>query len=398
MRGLLLVFVLTQFIPKAISQNVITYDLEASMDAYTQLWNNDSLLFWGFRDLNNTGTSQASLPGPTIYCEEGDSVIINMTNPSFEAHTIHLHGLDVDQNNDGVPSTSFFVQPNQTGTYSFKADYSGNFLYHCHVGTVLHLQMGMYGAVIVKAANGAKEVYTGGPNFDREFMWLTNEVDKSWHDDYTSIGAFTNYFPDHFQVNGKSKQLIKSDNSISIYGAYAGENLLVRLLNMGYGLNRYIFPQGTNPQILMSDGRVLSNPFSSDTIEVFPGERFGVLIQPTQISFDSVEVQYLSMFRKKLWGKEYIPFNVTSLSNIASAEENIVKVYPNPASNEFYIQGLQTADVFIRDIHGTEVKKQKYDRTTGGISIVDLKPGVYVVQFVTTNNEQGSRLLIKKPH
>ena len=149
-----------------------------------------------------------------------------------------MHGLDVDQNNDGVPSTSFFVQPGESGTYSFKADYTGNFLYHCHVGSVLHLQMGMYGAVIVRPANGVKEVYSGGPAYDREYIWLTHEIDKSWHDDYTAIGAFTNYFPDHFQINGKSKNLIYNDSSVSIYNAFIGERLHLRLLKIGYGINR----------------------------------------------------------------------------------------------------------------------------------------------------------------
>lgn len=380
-----------------VGQNLITYQLEAQMDASAQLWNNDSLIIWGFRDLNNPNMLQASLPGPTIYCEEGDSVVITMTNPSFEAHTIHLHGLDVDQNNDGVPSTSFFVQPNEIGTYSFKADYSGNFLYHCHVGTVLHLQMGMYGAVIVKAQNGAKEVYTGGPQFDREFMWLAHEVDKSWHDDYTAIGAFTNYFPDHFQINGKSRQLISRDSSISVYNAFAGEKLLIRLLNVGYGLNRYIFPANSNVQVLTSDGRVLDQPFVADTIEVFPGERFGVLVEPNQLIQDSVRVEYLSMYRKKFWAVEKIPFQVNALNPIAQTNNNEIEIYPNPTTDQIFIKGAGKRIAKLFDLNGRLLCEKNLD----GSSAMSLKKhpdGAYIIKVIEAGGAYNSDIIIKKPH
>ena len=53
-------------------------------------------------------SANPSMPGPTLTYYEGDSVIIDMWNVSQGApHTIHLHGLDVDQQNDGVPHLSF---------------------------------------------------------------------------------------------------------------------------------------------------------------------------------------------------------------------------------------------------------------------------------------------------
>lgn len=377
------------------SQNVVSYNLEAQMDAIAQLWNNDSLIIWGFKDLNNPFSTQATLPGPTIYCEEGDSVIITMTNPSFEAHTIHLHGLDVDQNNDGVPSTSFFVQPGESGTYSFKADYTGNFLYHCHVGSVLHLQMGMYGAVIVRPANGVKEVYSGGPAYDREYIWLTHEIDKSWHDDYTAIGAFTNYFPDHFQINGKSKNLIYNDSSVSIYNAFIGERLHLRLLNIGYGINRYIFPAGLRPQVLTSDGRVLDHTYSIDTFEIYPGERFSLVMQTNQLIQDSIEVQYLSMYRKKLWGTEFIPIEVNALSSIDKKANRTFSIYPNPASNRIYIESDENAELQLFNLNGQLIESKKIIKNSF-LSIADLPNGVYIVKKTSKKGQIHSKLLIKK--
>ena len=92
-----------------------------------------------------------SLPGPTINITEGDSVQIDFWNVSQGApHTIHLHGLDVNQENDGVPALSYEVHHMDHGYYKFKAPHPGTYIYHCHVVSTIHVQAGMYGVIIVK--------------------------------------------------------------------------------------------------------------------------------------------------------------------------------------------------------------------------------------------------------
>ena len=66
------------------------------------------------------------IPGPTLIYEQGDSVTIDMWNVSQGApHTIHLHGLDVNQQNDGVPHLSFDVEHMDHGFYRFMAPHPG---------------------------------------------------------------------------------------------------------------------------------------------------------------------------------------------------------------------------------------------------------------------------------
>jgi hypothetical protein len=380
---------------RGFSQNIVTYNLEARMDGIAFLYNGDSLNFWGFRDLDDENTIGAVLPGPTIVCEEGDSVVINLSNTSFEAHTIHLHGLDVDQANDGVPSTSFFVQPGQRATYSFNATYAGNFLYHCHVGTVLHLQMGMYGAVIVRAAGGANEAYTGGPAYNRDFMWMTNEVDKSWHDDYTSISNLADYDPDYFHINGKGQQQIWNDSSIAIYDGKIGENIFLRLKNMGYGINRYIFPQGLNPVQLMSDGRPLPQTVQTDTIDLYPGERYGVMVSPQQLSTDSVRVQFIRMYRDQIWGEEKIPFHITGFAGLEEPQINERLVYPNPFSDKIYFTKKISGDLFLYSATG-QLKLRKKLQEADLVPLEIDKRGIYIVRIIDSEGKQYSETLIKK--
>ena len=149
---------------------------------------------YGFNKINPT----VDLPGPTIYANQGDSVHISMFNPSMEGHTIHLHGLDVDEANDGVPHFTGFIQEGESFTYKFKATHAGNFLYHCHVTTTMHLTLGMYGMVIVYPTDSSKSIYDGGPFYDRQYEFLLSEMDARWNSDYTSIGTFLSFDPDLF--------------------------------------------------------------------------------------------------------------------------------------------------------------------------------------------------------
>src|SRR5690606_21334631 len=104
----------------------------------------NSIYIWGYTLSPVQGT--ATLPGPPIEVNEGDRVRSTLTNlgPSREAvqefpHTVHLHGLDVSQANDGVPETSGSVRVGESLAYEFVATDAGTYWYHCHVDTVEHL-------------------------------------------------------------------------------------------------------------------------------------------------------------------------------------------------------------------------------------------------------------------
>lgn len=91
------------------------------------------------------------VPAPTIRVREGDWVWIDFTNASDEMHTIHWHGLTVPYRMDGVPYVT--QDPTMRGEryrYVFQARPYGTHFYHCHFGTVMHMQAGMYGAFVVE--------------------------------------------------------------------------------------------------------------------------------------------------------------------------------------------------------------------------------------------------------
>jgi len=276
------------------------------------------------------------IPGPTIDIKSGDSIKIDFFNLSQGApHTIHLHGLDVDQQNDGVPHLSFEVEHNEHGYYYFKAPHPGTYLYHCHVGSAIHLQAGMYGLVIVRPSNGSNTMsWDNGYLYDREFSLLASEIDTVWHNDTVidhvhdmDMPLFIpeTFEPQYFLVNGKSgTQMTMPENRMYVS---EGEKVFLRLANIGYYGVRYILPASLNSLVVSSDGRPLPNAFYSDTIEVLPGERYEVLIEIGNEDEYNLFVHHFNLNTQITASEQLMLFK---LSAVGLNELDRSPIYPNP--------------------------------------------------------------------
>jgi manganese oxidase len=146
----------------------------------------------------------AQYPAPLIYAGVGDTVTITLknlgvVNPGAVAndpHTIHLHGLDVDVANDGVPETSLAAIPaNSTDpgagniiVYMFTPKVAGTYFYHCHQEADIHVTMGMYGALVIYNKDdpgritgpGAKGTLFGF-KYDKDYVMMLSETDANQH-------------------------------------------------------------------------------------------------------------------------------------------------------------------------------------------------------------------------
>src|SRR5581483_3383071 len=70
-----------------------------------------------------------------------------------EGVTLHWHGYDVPNSQDGVPGvTQDAVLPGQEFVYRFRADRAGTYWYHTHSASDLGVRKGLYGAFVVRAA------------------------------------------------------------------------------------------------------------------------------------------------------------------------------------------------------------------------------------------------------
>lgn len=364
-----------------------------------------TLPIWGFAE--DAETAKLFIPSPTIYAKEGDSVHIRMKNPSMEGHTIHLHGLDVDEANDGVPHYTGFVQSGEEVVYRFKATHAGNFLYHCHVTTTMHLSLGMYGSVIVYPSDSSKRPYDGGPTYDRQYHYLLSDMDARWNEDYTSIGSFLSYDPDLFLINGKNKRLIYNDSSMILTGDL-DDTLLLRLLNVGYRVNRVVFPDELEATVVTSDGRVLDEAFQTDTLFLYPGERYSVICQVMDTNKSSVKVDYLDPFRLAFLGREYIPLNDTSFvflpyqeqlnapDSIGVGHAELVydlgfEVYPNPARETVVIHSpYDKSRIQVFDLNGNLILDQTVGQGRTHIDVSDFPVGLLLFRLESVTRGSAS--------
>jgi len=220
----------------------------------------------------------AVIPSPLIKMDADDELFITLTNlgllrakePILDVHTIHIHGGHVATQVDGVPETSFGVpvtpigEPSISITYYFKPETPGSYFYHCHQEAAEHVQMGMYGGLIVYPAAQDVSRYSTSKNitnrnfaninydsfFDKEYVILLSDIDSTWHDAVENQTDFNavNFKPDWWLVNGRAFPDTLLPAGVDVggdaykvpagYDSYVhiknGQRFLLRLINMGY--------------------------------------------------------------------------------------------------------------------------------------------------------------------
>ncbi len=104
------------------------------------------------------GVFNAKSPAPTIVFREGQEAYLALTNVGmahrpdlFDPHSVHFHGFRQSAPiYDGVPESSATVNMGSTFTYYYKNNDPGTYVYHCHVESTEHMQMGMLGNLYVR--------------------------------------------------------------------------------------------------------------------------------------------------------------------------------------------------------------------------------------------------------
>ena len=384
-RLLLVIFALT-FALAATAQNKVRHNVFLRSDAGEDtLWDGRIIRIYG---LASRLTEEPHIPAKTLYCREGDTVSLRTLNISQgDHHTIHLHGLDVDTKNDGDPATSFSLGHMQDTDYTFYAAHAGTYLYHCHVADVVHVQMGMYGLIVVLAKDGAKTAWTGGPAFDKSYNWILSEIDHTWHDNIPKHDTTTDmvqlplYQPDYFLVNGRSEPSVMDDSTA--VQANQGQTVYLRLGSIGFFYQRIVFPSWMNARKVDSDGRPLPSAIAGDTIEIAPGERYGVLLDATQATLDSILIEYVNMNTDSVWGRQFVQVN-TLQSGVSDVQTgNYVSIFPNPAQNNITVisdlEISERAEIAVFDALGKEVYHNSLETFPESIDLSNVPAGIYSI-------------------
>lgn len=276
----------------------------------------------------------AQFPAPLIYCARGQTVTLKLKNLGVKSatapndpHSIHLHGMDVDAANDGVPETSVAAVPaNLTDAggapypgagnvvyYMFTPTREGTYFFHCHQEADIHVTMGMYGALIVYGVRD--QGATKGPGFagneygfryDKDYVMLLSDTDVRQHQSEEALPGApdfnpVDYTPQYWFINALSfpntvgagipgfnyakwlsahpgyQTLISGKTTGGFSGN--GEKVLVRMINMGFQ-TQPMHMHGFHAKVIGSDQRPwfwTLGQLEKNTVTIGSGETYDLL-------------------------------------------------------------------------------------------------------------------------
>jgi plastocyanin len=245
-----------------------------------------------------------SVPGPTLRVDQGDRVRVTFENPHQFPHTIHWHGQTVPNGADGVPGVNQdTVETNESFTYEFLAEREGSLMYHCHVDTQHHVQMGLYGAFIVEPQDPVDAVdevdvertlimsqgnlthnFAGAGAHDHSHGAGGGHGGGGGHQDHNSGSPGQQNSPfdrafDLHMINGRSFPLTLEDESTHV-DVQEGDLVRLRLYNAGFRTES-MHLHGHDMLVTHKDGLALSESarYEADTLRLAPGERYDVLVR-----------------------------------------------------------------------------------------------------------------------
>lgn len=96
-------------------------------------------------------------PGPELRVRQGDDIAIVLENEDVEQGvTIHWHGVDVPNAEDGVAGvTQDAILPGERYTYRFRAEQVGTFWYHSHQVSSAEVRKGLFGVFVIEPRESA---------------------------------------------------------------------------------------------------------------------------------------------------------------------------------------------------------------------------------------------------
>ncbi len=216
-----------------------------------------ALPVWGYTDAPAAGPM---IPGPGLEAEEGDTVTVTVYNQNNRPHNFVVRGITSD-------TTS--IPAGGSRTYTFATPKAGVYLYHDSLADNVNRAMGLYGALVVRAAGGVKRVWSNGPGFDGERVWVVSEMDKQrWNQPAASGSTVSTsvYRPNFFLMNGQGGFDAMHDPN-TVLELTTGQVGLVRIVNAGQ-FDHSLHFHGNHFEIIDRNGTRLAQPEPGDTINV----------------------------------------------------------------------------------------------------------------------------------
>lgn len=228
-----------QLLEPTIKNGVKVYELTAKKIRW-ETTPGQTVEAWAYND---------QIPGPQIRVREGDRVRVTLKNELTESTVIHFHGLELPNDQDGVPFiTQPPIKPGQSYTYEFTVPNAGSHMYHSHHNAATQVGLGLLGAFIVEPKNPEPI-----ERADVDYVLVLND------------GAHG------YTFNGKSFPATEP------IVAKKGQKVRIRFMNEGMMIHP-MHLHGMHMTVIAKDGWPSPAPWKCDTLNIAPGERYDVIV------------------------------------------------------------------------------------------------------------------------
>src|SRR5262245_52084641 len=268
------------------------YNLTANT-GYIETPDGNSVFMWSYANTDPPDNGHFQTPGPVMCVTQGDTVTVHLHNPLSAPTSIIFPGQEGVTASGGVagPLTTEAAANGGDVTYTFTASSPGTYLYQSGSDQAKQLEMGLYGALVVRPnattcppVAGTDCAYDATTRFasGQEYVLLLSEIDPDLHHAVETNGTydFNALRSRYFAVNGREFPDTIQDNGTSLlpnqpYGALvrlrpntptSTQPTLIRMLNAGE-LNHPFHPHGNHTREIAQDGR-----------QIEPTEHFGETI------------------------------------------------------------------------------------------------------------------------
>ncbi|KAK3119557.1 hypothetical protein QOZ80_9AG0672170 [Eleusine coracana subsp. coracana] len=262
-------------------------------------------------------TVNGQFPGPSLEVNEGDCLVVKVTNKGPYNVTVHWHG--VRQMRTGWSDGPEFVtqcpiRPGQSYTYRFTVQgQEGTLWWHAHSSW---LRATVHGALIIRPRRGVAAypfVNNHGKPPVREIpillgeWWNMNPIDVVRA--ATRTGAAPN-ISDAITVNGQPGDLYKcSSKDTTTFRVKSGETNLLRFINAALNTELFVSLVGHTMTVVGADASY-TKPYSTSVLMIAPGQTTDVLV-----TFDQPPGRYYLAARAYA-SAQGVPFDNTTTTAI----------------------------------------------------------------------------------
>ena len=214
------------------------------------------------------------VPGPTLHGKVGDTFNVTIVNDTKMTHNIDFHASQTSMDVDMGP-----VEPGESLTYTFKAEYSGIWMYHCGTAPALHhIGNGMAGAVVIDPPNLAP--------VDHEWTMVQSDLYFGAKNKPGSLSKMQAFQPDAIVFNGKARQYADSPLKVKV-----GDRIRIWVLDVGPSENSAFHVVGTIFDTAFKEGAYVLRKGNAEQ-----GGMQALDLQPSQGGFVEFEVRKAGMY------------------------------------------------------------------------------------------------------